>query len=123
MLPDRLPNYLKMHRKRAGLSQAELARLLGCRSAGKVSRYEHFKRVPTLETALACEQIFGVPVRELFAGLTDEIIRDTRKQARALQRYLAARHDQKVVGRKLQALLSITTPPLDDIRYEPLDDL
>jgi len=65
----KLNNYLRTYRKRASLSQDEVAYLLGCRSGAKVSRYERFARQPTLQTALAYEAIFGVPVRELFAGI------------------------------------------------------
>ena len=41
-----LHNYLRTYRKRAGLSQAEVAFLLGCHSGAKVSRYEHAARRP-----------------------------------------------------------------------------
>ena len=63
-----LSNYLRTFRKRSGLSQDDVAFLLGVQSGAEVSRHETFKRVPTLKTALSYEAIFGVPVRELFAG-------------------------------------------------------
>ena len=68
-MAHRLPNYLRTHRKRAGLSQDEVAFLLGCRSGAKVSRYERLARRLSLETAFAYEALFGVPARELFAGV------------------------------------------------------
>ena len=71
-----LPNHLRSFRKRVGLSQAEVARLLGCESGSKVSRYERFARTPSLETALACEIIFDVPARILFPGLFARTRRD-----------------------------------------------
>src|SRR2546428_13314692 len=72
-MAKRLHNYLLTHRKRFGLTQAEVAFLLGCRHKTKVSDYEQRTRRPMLETALACEVVFGVPVRELFAGMFDEV--------------------------------------------------
>lgn len=72
MSPGKLPHYLRLHRKKVGLSQDELARLLGATSGTKVSRYERFARTPTLETALACEVILGVPVADLFGGMREQ---------------------------------------------------
>ncbi len=86
----RLPNYLRTYRKRAGLSQDEVAFLLGYQSGTRVSRYECFGRQPELETALAYEAISGVPARELFAGMYEEIEAETRKRAGVLARKLAA---------------------------------
>ena len=82
-----LPNYLQTHRKRAALSQEEVAFLLGTKGANKgnkVSRDEHYARTPTLENALAYEVIYGRPVRELFAGLYEEVERDVIAHAKML---------------------------------------
>lgn len=51
---------------------------------GKVSRDENYSRIPTLETALAYEAIYGKPVRELFAGLYEQISRDVSSRAKIL---------------------------------------
>ncbi len=122
MSAERLPNYLRMYRKRAGLSQEELARLLGCRTGPKVSRYEHFKREPTLGTALACESVFRIPVREIFAGFGDAVERDVAKRARHLARVLKARHDTKHVVQKLCALEKASMPSVVDLVYEPFEE-
>ena len=42
---------------------------LGRENGAHVSRYEKRPRLPPLETALACEAIFGIPVAQLFAGV------------------------------------------------------
>lgn len=81
-MSHRLPNYLRAHRKRARLSQKDVAFLLGCRASAKVSRYERFVREPTLRTAIACEVILHAPIRELFAGVYEEVARVTEKRAR-----------------------------------------
>lgn len=90
MRSRRLPNYLKAHRKHSGLSQDEVAFLLGCENGAKVSRYEKRRRLPPLETALACEAIFGVPVSELFAGVREDIVKDIARRRAALKSKLQA---------------------------------
>ena len=82
-----LPNYLRPHRKQFSLSREEVAFLLGVNVAdkgGKVSRDEYSSRLPTLETALAYEAIYGKPVRELFAGLYEEVAKGVSSRARVL---------------------------------------
>jgi hypothetical protein len=46
--------------------------------------------VPSLETALAYEALFGVPVRELFAGVSARAERTTRRRAHLLSKRLDA---------------------------------
>ena len=104
MVHCKLPNYLRRYRKRARLSQEELAFLLGSGSGAKVSRYERFRRIPGLETALACEAIFGVPVRELFAGIFQKVEGNTGRRARLLARRLSARQAQPLMAEKLSRL-------------------
>ena len=87
---SKLPNYLRMHRRRMGLSQRQVASILGCRSGAKVSRYERFSREPALRAAIACEVLFGVPIRELFADVYEEVERAVERRARAQARRLAA---------------------------------
>ena len=41
--------------------------------------------MPSMETALACEVIFGVPVAALFPGIRDSIERDIAKRRFALK--------------------------------------
>lgn len=81
----RLHNYLRTYRKRAGLTQQEVGFLLGCKSGDLISRYEKRRRLPPLETALACEAIFGVPVSELFAGVREARKKDIRNRMLELQ--------------------------------------
>lgn len=63
-----LHNYLRTYRKRAHLSQDDVAFLLGGEVGTTVSRHEVGSRIPSLETALAYEAVLGAPIRELFAG-------------------------------------------------------
>jgi transcriptional regulator with XRE-family HTH domain len=90
MATHKLENYLRMHRKRSGLTQRDVAFLLGCENGAQVSRYEKRKRVPPLQTALACEAVFGVPVSELFAGLNDATHKRIGKRLLGLRSKLQA---------------------------------
>lgn len=86
MRHPRLQNYLRSHRKRCGLTQAEAAFLAGLSNGAKISRYEDASCLPSLIAALAFEAIYRVPVRRLFAGLFDRIEKQvagrSREQAR-----------------------------------------
>ena len=109
----RLPNYLKSYRRRAGLSQDEVAFLLGCQTGAKVSRYEHMARRPSMETVFAYRAMFDVPVRELFSGVYEKVEDGIRKRARVLAEKLGAAHPDRATLRKLQSLKAMacaTTP-------------
>ena len=80
-----LPNYLLTNRKRLSLSQEEVGFLIGAKGSGKesmVSREERFIRESSLQAAIAYEVIYGKPIRELFAGLYEEVERDVAERAR-----------------------------------------
>jgi len=82
-----LPNYLRSKRKESSLSQEEVAFLLGMKGmdkGAKVSHDEDYSRIPTLETALAYEAIYGTPVRELFAGLYEQVAQEVSSRVKIL---------------------------------------
>lgn len=113
MTSSQLPNYLRKNRKRLALSQDEVAFLLGTQSGAKVSRYEHFVRVPSLETALAYEAIFQRPARELFGGLYQKVEQEVAGRAKSL---VARTDHQKPTGRnvhKQQLFTSLAKNPLN----------
>jgi DNA-binding XRE family transcriptional regulator len=64
-----IANYLRTHRKRAGLSQRELAGLLGYTDEGAISRHEQSQTLPPLLIAISYEIIFKAPVSALFPGI------------------------------------------------------
>jgi len=72
-----LRNHLRAHRKKSGLSQRELALLLGYEDQGQVSRHERSETIPPLGAALAYEAVFRTPISALFLNthLTDVIER------------------------------------------------
>jgi len=85
MATRRLPNYLRTHRKYSGLSQSEVSFLIRLKDKSELSRYERSARQPSLRTALACQELYGVAVSDLFAGLSDLVTKDTRHQMKKLQ--------------------------------------
>jgi transcriptional regulator with XRE-family HTH domain len=64
---------LWLARKRRGLGQKQAAYLLGHRDIDQLSRYEAGGRLPSLDTALKLEIVYGVPLRLLFKELFDEL--------------------------------------------------
>jgi transcriptional regulator with XRE-family HTH domain len=110
MASRKLPNYLRTYRKRAGLSQDEVAFLLGCQSGTKASRYERRTRKPNLETILAYEVLFGAPARELFAGIFENVEQATLKRPRILAQKLNAAQADRVILRKLASLQAMGSP-------------
>jgi len=108
-MAPRILSYLRTYRKRGGLSQDEMAFLLGCQSGAKISRFERLARQPNLETALACQVVFGVPARELFPGMFAEVEETVTERARKLLGRLRAERgqDHSRLRRKLAILNTI----------------
>ena len=101
MATRRLPNYLRTHRKYSGLSQGDVSYLIRLKDKSELSRYERSVRPPSLRIALACQEVYGVSVSDLFAGLSDSVSKDTRSQMRKLQSRLQAKIDPKSTGNKI----------------------
>jgi len=120
MLQRRLPNYLRASRKQAGLSQDDLAFLLGCDSGTKVSRYELFRRQPGLPTVFALEAVFGKPARELFAGMFEDAEQQTAERARRLIERLHKHRDGAQLRRKLALLQTIAGDAPSNSDGDPL---
>jgi transcriptional regulator with XRE-family HTH domain len=110
-MAPRIMSYLRTHRKKGGLTQDEMAFLLGCQSGTKISRFERLARQPNLETALACQVVFGVPAHELFPGVFAEVEKSVMQRARLLSGRLQAQRGPGRSGlpHKLSILKAIAT--------------
>ena len=86
--------FIRAHRRKWGLTQVELARLVGLSSRGGLSRIERAERVPSAAIIIACSLIFGVATADLFPALQDEIEEAVGTAAAALQNELAGRSDK-----------------------------
>jgi transcriptional regulator with XRE-family HTH domain len=66
-------NALWISRKKSGLGQKSVARLLGIKSRPPVSEYERGRLLPNLRTALRFSAIYAISVNELYGPLYGEI--------------------------------------------------
>jgi DNA-binding XRE family transcriptional regulator len=104
----RLPNYLRTHRRKVGLTQRELGHILGHCNEGPMFRHERFRATPSLVVALSYEIIFRVPISEIFAGLRDEVEGHVEERLAAfendLQQRSAKDRNANAIARKLMWL-------------------
>jgi len=110
MPSDSLPHYLRTFRRRCGLTQRELAWLLGCESRSKVSHYERFVRKPSLESLLALEFVFEAPASELFGGIFETVAAVVKRRAKVLLRRVegsASGKHAEVKARMLRRLCTV----------------
>lgn len=101
-----LANYLRYYRKRSGLSQREMAQLLGYPDQEPVSRHERSCCVPPLNIALSYQAIFREPVSDLFLGpyeITKQVIEERlAKMEHDLQQSSAKGRDAAMIARQLE---------------------
>jgi transcriptional regulator with XRE-family HTH domain len=110
MSPRRLPNYLRTHRKRAHLTQEEVAFILGGESGARISRHERRRQNPNLRTLLAYEILFRTPIRELYGGVAADVEKGLAKRARLLLQKLAKAGKRYLAARKIDSLLARLKP-------------
>jgi len=109
-MAHRLSNYLRAYRVRAGLSQEEMAYLLGLSGGPKVSKYETGRRMPDIRTLIAYERVLGVPASEFYAGLHHQVDRETRRRAKKLAERINKDAQRQQRAYKLAGLAAIATP-------------
>ncbi|MDT8067947.1 MAG: helix-turn-helix transcriptional regulator [Terriglobia bacterium] len=78
-------NGLWIARKRAGLEQKVVARLLEQKSTSQVSEYERGRLLPNLRTALKLAVIYKTPVCELYRELYDRAKDDVNRAGYRVQ--------------------------------------
>jgi transcriptional regulator with XRE-family HTH domain len=122
MQTDKLDNYLRTYRKKLGLTQREVAFLLGYHGAAKVSRHERSGRIPDLQAVFAYEAIFQKPARELFAGIYDRAERETLRKVRQLVSRLRKRQESPLLARKIAGLRAVVEGGEEELRYAPITD-
>ncbi len=97
--------YLRTHRRVWGLTQRELATLLGLKSTTHISRIENGKRAPSVESALACQVIFGIPPSAMFPRLYTLV--EEKAMRNVYQMHLALSHTTSLSDLRKRELLSI----------------
>jgi transcriptional regulator with XRE-family HTH domain len=106
-MTTKVKTYLRTFRRRSGLTQTELAFLLGAEDGAQVSRYERLSRKPNLRTALGLQAVFGVSAEHLVPGIYAEVDRSVIRRARLLSRQLERHSDSARTKRKLRFLWSV----------------
>jgi transcriptional regulator with XRE-family HTH domain len=61
--------YLRFLRRKSGLTQRELARILGSVTVTQISRHERSITPPGLLTAFGYQAVFQKPISDIFPGL------------------------------------------------------
>ena len=120
MPTPQLDNYLRTFRKTRGFTQREVAFLLGSHNEAKVSRYEHSKRVPSLETIFVYEAVLGIPAQELFAGIQERARRRAMNRVRLLSRRLEKQAKDPILARKVEFLRAVANGGTEELRYESI---
>lgn len=109
-------NYLRSYRLRWGLSQGELANLLGWKGPEVISRIEKKQRAPTLRLMIACFILFGTPAAELFPDISAGIEMDV--MARVQEMYETIQGDP---SRKTKRHIELLESAIEraDLRKRP----
>jgi len=114
-----LSSYLRTYRLRWGLTQAEVAFLLGVKSGSVVSRIERRGRRPALMIALGCEVLFGSRQHELFPGLYSEVEEQVLRRAYAMYEELQGSASKRR-GSKLDFLEDIMARAVLRNKQQPI---
>jgi DNA-binding XRE family transcriptional regulator len=113
MTQKRIITHLRIHRKNSGLTQLELARLVGHKNGGRVSRHELGISLPSLVVALSYEAIFGIPISELFPAVHETLAKQTTSRLAELESILGRKsakdRDANATACKLQFILQRKT--------------
>lgn len=76
----RYPNRIKQLRREKGLTQRELARLMGYQSISSLSHMEAGRKLPSLRTAMKLEAAFQRPIRDIYPRLFEAIYRPVARR-------------------------------------------
>ena len=68
-----IPNSLKKYRDRMGYSQKEVARILGFKSAGRLSRWERGLAMPSVENLLKLSFLYSTLPAQLYSDHWQEL--------------------------------------------------
>jgi transcriptional regulator with XRE-family HTH domain len=99
-MPTRAYSFVRAHRRRWGLTQTELAALLGVESSTTISRIERSVRRPTAPNVVAYSVLFDVPASELFASLHGQIKESVSAAAKRLYDELEQKGDSQSLRKR-----------------------
>jgi transcriptional regulator with XRE-family HTH domain len=96
-------NYLRTHRRRWQLTQAELGFLFGYEQS-TIARLEGDEHALTLDVAYACELIFGVESTDIFPSLFERVEERVAHRVRKLMEQLSEAEAANLASPKLELL-------------------
>jgi transcriptional regulator with XRE-family HTH domain len=96
-----MASYLRSLRLQSGLSQRELADLVGVVSHQQVSQHERSTVVPSLVAAFAYQIVFGVPITQVFPGIAETVSQNVEERMRKMKDRL---EESAVRGRGAQKI-------------------
>lgn len=113
-----LASYLRSHRLKTGMSQRELADLVGFIAHHQVSNHEQLTLIPTLLVAFSYQAVFCVSAADLFPGLFETVRANVEDRLLAMERTLqntvAKGRKAEVIARKLEWLAQRRNPAAID---------
>lgn len=98
------PHYLRSCRRRAALSQRDIAFLLGVTAISKISRYERNVTLPPIRTALAYQVICGRSMESLFRGAYESVRAEVHHRAALLLEHAPAGLPPALIERRKESL-------------------
>jgi DNA-binding XRE family transcriptional regulator len=114
MTVPRAASYLRTHRRKCGLSQSDLANILGLVTELQISRHERSLTLPLFLTAISYEIVFQVPLSELFPGVYETVHQNVEKRLAEIEERLhqssAKGREATVIARKLEWLCERRNP-------------
>lgn len=102
-----LNTYLRTLRKQSGLSQMELAYLLGFGTESLVGKHERWERAPSFGNLMAYEHVFQKSSRQMFLGMYEKVGKRVDVRAEKLCLSLNRRPSSAIRDRKLKFLRAI----------------
>jgi transcriptional regulator with XRE-family HTH domain len=78
--PADCENQIARYRKRLGLTQLQVAKLMGMKTYGYISKLENGKKLPTLTNALKLGLVLKCPVEILFSKLNKKIRQEVEEK-------------------------------------------
>jgi len=101
-----MASYLRTHRKRSGLSQQDIATILGTLSRNQVGRHERSLGIPLLLAAIGYEVVFRTSLEDLFPGIYETVRHSVERQLadfeEQLQQSTAKGREASAIARKLE---------------------
>lgn len=83
---NKINNYLRLYRKKNGLSQKDIAYLMGFKTSTSISNYERGNKLPQLINLLKLEIVYRTPIAFLFKDHLDQLKKEIQEKEKSLKR-------------------------------------